>query len=103
MFSLSSPEWVCVPARVCVLAFTDSSGIRHSVEVAAESLYEAAALALKAFCAANLVDDLSPGRATILTIAVKSPATEHAVLCIAFSNGWLHMAAPRRSRSPRSG
>ena len=33
----------------CVVSYLDLSGIRHSVEVEAESLYEAAALAVKAF------------------------------------------------------
>jgi hypothetical protein len=33
----------------CTVSYLDTSGIRHSVEVEAESLYEAAALAVKAF------------------------------------------------------
>lgn len=33
----------------CVVSYLDISGIRHTVEVEAESLYEAAALAVKAF------------------------------------------------------
>jgi hypothetical protein len=33
----------------CVVSYLDTSGIRHSVEVEAESLYEAAALAVRAF------------------------------------------------------
>ena len=34
---------------VCVVSYLDNSGIRHTVEVDAESLYEAAALAIKIF------------------------------------------------------
>jgi hypothetical protein len=33
----------------CVVSFVDSDGIRHAVEVEAESLFEAAALAISAF------------------------------------------------------
>ncbi len=33
----------------CTVSYLDTSGIRHSVEVEAESLYEAAALAVRAF------------------------------------------------------
>ena len=33
----------------CVVSYLDISGIRHSVEVEAESLYEAAAMAVRAF------------------------------------------------------
>jgi len=36
-------------ARTCEVSFVDSGGIRHAIEVAAESLYEAAALAVKEF------------------------------------------------------
>jgi len=33
----------------CVVSFVDSGGIRHSVEVQADSMYQAAAAALEAF------------------------------------------------------
>ena len=35
--------------RECVIKFRDGEGVEHSVEVAASSLYEAAALALNKF------------------------------------------------------
>jgi hypothetical protein len=53
-------------ARTCVVSFVDSDGIRHSVEVAAESLYEAAALAVKEFRRHTWVDDVGPGALTKL-------------------------------------
>ena len=34
-----------MPARICVVSYRDASGLEHSAEVVAESLYEAAALA----------------------------------------------------------
>jgi hypothetical protein len=41
-------------ARTCVVSFIESAGIRHSIEVAAESLYEAAALAVHEFRRASV-------------------------------------------------
>lgn len=35
-----------MPVRSCSVSFKDSSGVRHSVEVTAETLFEAAALGL---------------------------------------------------------
>jgi hypothetical protein len=64
-------------ARTCVVSFVDSGGIRHSVEVAAESLYEAAALAVNEFRQHPWVDDLEPGAVTPLSISVKMPTTIH--------------------------
>ena len=66
-------------ARTCVVSFVDSTGIRHSVEVAAESLYEAAALAVREFRSHPWVDDVEPGAVTPLSISVKTPATTHEV------------------------
>jgi hypothetical protein len=46
----------------CIVSYLDHSGIRHTVEVDAESLYEAAVLAVKAFkehgCAPGPVNHL---------------------------------------------
>jgi hypothetical protein len=50
-----------------------------SVEVAAESLYEAAALAVKEFRQHDWVDELGPGAMTKLAVRVKPPATTHEV------------------------
>jgi hypothetical protein len=38
-----------VPARTCTVSFTGHDGIRHSVNVQAETLYEAVVLAIRAF------------------------------------------------------
>jgi hypothetical protein len=66
-------------ARTCVVSFVDSTGIRHSIEVAAESLYEAAALAVREFRSHPWVDDVEPGVVTPLSISVKPPASTHEV------------------------
>jgi hypothetical protein len=40
-------------ARTCLVSFKDADGFRHSVEVEAERLYEAAALAARSFADAG--------------------------------------------------
>jgi hypothetical protein len=67
-----------VSSRVCLVSFTDSAGVQHSVEVAAGSLYEAAVLALADFRRDPLVE-IEPGPCTRLKVAVKAPSTEHEV------------------------
>src|SRR5437879_2685036 len=77
VFSFSSP-WrytVSVPtARTCQVSFTDSENIRHSVEVTASTLYEAAVLAMAEFSRCGFTGSV-PGPATQLTVTVKMPTT----------------------------
>ena len=61
--------------RTRTLRFTGSSGVRHSVEVAAESTSEAAALGVAALKNSGWVDAIAPG--TELAIQVPEPATCH--------------------------
>jgi hypothetical protein len=56
--------------KICTVSFQDSCGIRHAVEVGAETLYEAAVLALRAF----RERDWPPGPAAQLAIEVKTRA-----------------------------
>ena len=65
-------------ARTCLVSFTDSEGIRHSVEVAASTLYEAATLAMAEFRQSRFTEN-APGPATRLTVTVKAPRTSHEV------------------------
>ena len=85
-----------VPARTCIVSFTDADEMKHSVEVAAGSLYEAAALGLKAFRSSSLPDATKPGVATRLVVAVKAPGTEHEVTVRRLQE-WLNCG----SRSPK--
>ena len=62
-----------------MVSFVDSVGIRHSVEVAAESLYEAAALAVQEFRRHPWSDGIEPGTMTKLEVNIKSPTTAHEV------------------------
>ena len=62
----------------CRVSFTDSEGILHGVEVDAESLYEAIAMAVANF----REDDVSPstpGPMTEFTVAVYRNPTEHKI------------------------
>jgi hypothetical protein len=55
----------------CVVSFIDVGGIRHSVEVQADSMYEAAAAALESFHG----HDCSPGRGSELEVQVRTAVT----------------------------
>jgi hypothetical protein len=62
--------------RKCRVAFTNSEGVSHSVEVVASSLYEAAALAVAEFRRCGFADS-APGSAARLTVFVEAPSTSH--------------------------
>jgi hypothetical protein len=67
-----------VPPRVCVVTITDSRGIKHSVEVTAESLFEAGVLAIGTLRKAGWIEE-SPGPGTRLEIEVREPSVTHTV------------------------
>jgi len=66
------------------VSFRDPEGVQHSVEVGAETLCEAAVLALRSF----REHDCAPGPAAHLAIEVKSPSVTHTVVTRAV-NDWL--------------
>src|SRR5437868_5396557 len=68
-------RWPAVAVRTCTITFTGPSGIRHSVEVTAESIYEAAALGVAALRKSAWVESIATG--TELEIQVRDPATSH--------------------------
>ena len=79
LFSFSSPNNSSVPnVRSCLVSFTDTEGIEHSVRVPAESLYEAAVEALAAFRRLAFAE-VTFGSATKLRIRVRAPEEEHTV------------------------
>lgn len=55
----------------CIVSFVDLDGVRHSVEIHAEGLYEATILGLAAF----KNHDLLPGGLTQLEVEVRSSIT----------------------------
>jgi hypothetical protein len=64
-----------VALRTCTVSFVGPSGVRHSVEVTAESVYEAAARGVSALRGSGWADAIAPG--TELEIQVREPATSH--------------------------
>jgi hypothetical protein len=63
---------------VCRVAFTDSEGIGHSVEVAADSLYEAVALAVAEF-RRDEATVAEPGAMTEFIVTAYRKPTEHRI------------------------
>jgi hypothetical protein len=60
----------------CRVSFTDSDGILHGVDVDAESLYEAVAIAVASFREDD-VGPSNPGPMTEFTVSVYRNPTEH--------------------------
>jgi hypothetical protein len=75
-----------------MVSFRDSGGIQHSLEVAAESLYEAAVLAVREFRACSWGVEIQPGTMTRLTVKVKAPTTVHELTLKQVEN-WLASSA----------
>jgi len=63
--------------RACTVSFKDARGLRHGVEVDAESLYEAVVLAVRSFRADPWIEQVAPG--TVLDVEVREPCTKHAI------------------------
>lgn len=55
----------------CFVSYLDTSGVRHAVELDAESMYEAAALALKAV----KENELEPGGMANLEVEIRKTIT----------------------------
>src|ERR1700680_1698945 len=68
-------RWLDVALRTCTVSFTGPSGVRHSAEVTAESIYEAAALGVSALKSDGWADAIAPG--TELEVRVGQPVTWH--------------------------
>jgi len=66
-----------MPLRICAVSFADVRGIRHTVEVQAESLFEAAILGVRPMKDEPWIEHVGP--ATVLDIEVREPAAKHAI------------------------
>ena len=64
-------------AKTCAVSFSGPSGIRHSVEVEAESLYEAAVLGVRRLNQNIWSENVGP--ATVLDIEVREPGSKHSI------------------------
>ena len=71
----------------CSVSYLDPEGIRHTVEVEAQSLYEAAVLALRIFKEHNC----EPGQASYLDVEVRRSVTHR--LTIRKLHDWLNGGA----------
>jgi hypothetical protein len=63
--------------RVCTVSFKDPRGIRHGVEVEADSLYEAVVLAVRRFRADPWTEQVAAG--TVLDVDVREPTVRHSI------------------------
>ena len=63
--------------RACTVSFEDRRGVRHSVEVEAESLYEAAVLGIRRLSEDPWIEKIEP--ATMLRVEVRAPTVAHAL------------------------
>ena len=62
---------------MCTVSFVDRRGIRHAVDVEAESLYEAAVLGIKTFREDPWLEGVVDR--TVLDVEVRMPATRHSI------------------------
>ena len=83
-----------VVLRTCTVAVKDVRDVEHSIEVTAETLYEAIATALAALQKDNWVGEIGQGFTTV-TVAVQQPPIKHEVKMKDFVS-WLG----RQGRSP---
>jgi hypothetical protein len=83
-----------VVLRNCTVAVRDGRDVEHSVEVTAETLYEAIAIALAALQQDNWVGEIGQGLTTV-TVVVHQPPVKHEVRMKEFVS-WLG----RQGRSP---
>ncbi len=80
--------------RTCRVTCRDLKDVEHTVEVTADSLYEAVAQGLRAFRDADWASDIGHGL-TKISVIVKQPEVEHTVRVKDFES-WLESAG----RSP---
>ena len=95
---LANKQRICygfgVAVRTCRVTCVDLNGIEHSVDVTADTLYEAVARGLVAFREAEWAGDIGQGETTV-TVMLKQPEVEHKVRMRDFE-AWLDSNA----RSP---
>lgn len=62
-----------VVLRTCTVAVKDLQGVEHSIEVTAETLYEAIATALAALQQDNWVGEIGQGFSTVNVVVQQAP------------------------------
>jgi len=66
-----------MPLKQCAVSFTDVRGIRHTADVEAESLYEAAVQGIRRLNQDPWIERIGPG--TRLEVEVREPSARHVV------------------------
>lgn len=85
--------------KPCTVTFTDLNGLRHSVDLEADSVYEAAVLALQAFKKAAFVE-VPPGIATRFQVSVREAVVTHEVPLLKVRQ-WVEQGATNPSETVR--
>ena len=67
-----------MPLRTCSVTFTDARGIRHTVDVTAESLFETAVLGLQVLRQERWIEEAF-GAGARIEVQVREPVTTHVV------------------------
>lgn len=67
-----------MPLRSCAVTFTDPRGVKHTVEVVAESLFEAAVLGVQVLRKDGWIEGML-GATTKIDVEVREPVTRHTV------------------------
>jgi len=76
-----------VPLKACTVVVHDLNGTAHSLDVTAETLYEAVAQAIASVHGHEWVGDIGKGLTTV-TVKVRNPEVTHVVKIQDFEN-WL--------------
>jgi hypothetical protein len=84
--------------KLCAVSFTDIRGIRHTAEVEAESLYEAAVQGIRRLNQDPWIERIGP--ATKLEIEVREPAAKHS-LTVEQVERWLAGATPNPTEATK--
>jgi hypothetical protein len=80
--------------RTCNVTCRDAQGVEHTIQVSAQSLYEAVAQALRVFRQDDWTESPEHGPSTVV-VRIKQPEVEHRVRIKDFQN-WLEST----TRSP---
>jgi hypothetical protein len=75
-----------MPGKPCRVTYKDLEGVRHTVDVVAETVYKASVLALSVLSKNDWVENVGPG--TKLEVQIVEPNVTH-TLVVAQLNAWL--------------
>jgi hypothetical protein len=89
---------LCVVLRTCTVAVNDVRDVEHSIEVTAETTYEAIATALAALQKDNWVGEIGQGFTTV-TVVVQQPPVKHEVTMRTLSRGSSPRTPSRRGHA----